>query len=257
MIVGVVNQKGGVGKTTLVANIGAYLSTYKSKRILLIDADTQGSLSGWICDPPPEIGLYELLTSRKQGRASRYITVINQGWQLGLVAGGQELRDAYTLIATSSRPYDDTAKRIRSAAKGTDYTFIDFPPSRSPIFEQMLYACDAILIPTILEALSVKAVLQMRDTILHIEREQGQAPRLLGIVPNLARRSRGGIISEHRDCLRELTKAFKATVWPPIRQAAAMSEACHYRESIWTYAPDQAVATDLLAIIQRLIENTA
>ena len=112
-------------------------------------------------------------------------------------------------------------------------------------------AADWVLVPTQLERLSLEGVAFMSQTCGELVRERGHGPRLLGVVPNMARRQ----TIEHRAQMDELVAAFGAIVWPPIPLSVRVAEACAFGTTLFKHAPDEPVTDAIRTIGQRLIKN--
>ncbi len=127
MIVGVLNQKGGVGKTTVAVNLAACFARSQRRRVLLVDADPQGSALAWSAtrqtEPPFAIvGLAKPTLHRDLPRlASNYdIVVIDGAPRVNDLARSAILASDYALIPVQPSPYDvwaaaDTVALIREA----------------------------------------------------------------------------------------------------------------------------------------------
>ncbi|NQU17171.1 MAG: ParA family protein, partial [Candidatus Saganbacteria bacterium] len=137
----VVNQKGGVGKTTTTVNLAAYMATF-GKKVLLIDLDPQGNASTGLGIPHSErkIGAYEvILGSATIGQA----TVSSEIPNLQVVPSTVDLSGAeLDLVDLDRRAY-----RLQEAVSGVrdkyDYVLIDCPPSLGLLTLNALVAADA------------------------------------------------------------------------------------------------------------------
>lgn len=245
MITAVANMKGGVGKTTLTVHLAAYLSE-QGARVVVVDGDPQGNATSWLLGGETSPGVYRLLIGRVPAH-----DVIRMGkWGVALIPGNDETGDAMTMLASV-----DKLQQIRDAMRPltnlADYVLIDMPPSRAAGFEELLAASRWVIVPTQLERLSLEGVTFMAHTARKLQQRNEQNPRLLGIVPNMARRT-----IEHREQLKELVETFGPTVWTPIPQSVRVSEACGYGDVMYHHAPDHKVTKALSRIGARFIENT-
>lgn len=174
-IITVANLKGGVGKTTITANLAWYYASL-GKRVLLIDLDFQGSLSALTSNP--EIRTQSVASSLVRGDFDR--TKLEQvAWPMQGVANarvltayyelarvenqvmvhwllGHEQRDARYLIAEVLQ--DKLLRRSLNSSSGFDVVLIDAAPRLTTSTIQCLAASTHLLIPTILDRLSVDAV---------------------------------------------------------------------------------------------------
>lgn len=212
-IINVANLKGGVGKTTVTANLGAALAA-KGKKVLLVDLDFQGSLSamcrpsGWL---PPK-GQDSLASKLISGDLSADVLVQGvcsvDGWaqfqaQAHVQPGGSlRLVNAYYDLAQAENriqvewlvgdrrndPRYGLAKILHAPAVRDhfDYILIDSPPRLSTAAVQALCASTHLLIPTILDRASTTAVMALVEQV-RTHREAGVTPRLdhLGVLGTL------------------------------------------------------------------------
>lgn len=177
-IVTLANLKGGVGKTTLSANLGAVLAAEHRRRVLLIDLDFQGSLTnqcfaseGWALSPDRDTPATRLISGDLDGAlvcdiAARIPTKDAGDLSFDAIPAGYELAQAENRIMVEwligSRAVDP---RYRLAAllmskpvrESYDIVILDSPPRLSTAAVQALCASTHLLIPTILDAPSSNA----------------------------------------------------------------------------------------------------
>jgi chromosome partitioning protein len=149
-IVAVVNQKGGVAKTTTVANLGACLAE-RGKRTLLIDLDPQANLTVGLGIPWYELGnaLHTVLLDNDQ---TPLASVLHQvaGLPLYLAPGHLDLAHTEAVLL----PHADKAYRLRNALEDLlakqqfDWVLIDCPPSLGTLTQNAIVAATDLLIPT-------------------------------------------------------------------------------------------------------------
>ena len=248
-IVAIANQKGGVGKTFLALHLGAFLAR-RDKRVILLDADPQGSLTSYLLDRNlEEAGVVRLLISKSP--PLKVVVPVRGEWQLGLIPGNWETGNALSYLTMGNIPFNAIAQRIRPLAQHADHVLIDMPPSRIGGFLQVLYAADLVLIPTQLERLSIEGVGFMADAAHTLIQEHGNGPRLLGIVPNMARHT-----NEHAHFLARLKGAYGPTIWDPIPQSIKVTEACSDGISLFRHAPTAAVTSAVSKVCETFLENT-
>lgn len=167
-VICVVNQKGGVGKTTTAVNLSASLAV-ANRRTLLIDIDSQGNATGGL-------GVDKKSVNSKNicgvilGEASLTDTVIDvypdllNGY-LHLCPANHELTGAEIhLIETESREYR-LKKVIDEIRAEYDYIFIDSPPSLSLLTINALAAADRVIIPVQCEYYALEGISQLQTTI--------------------------------------------------------------------------------------------
>ena len=162
-IISIVNQKGGVGKTTTALNLGAYLA-YLGKSVLLVDIDPQANAtSGLGIDHKNlEHGVYESLIGQKPIYEVIKRT-IQDGYRvapatISLAGAGIEL------VGMEDREYR-LHKILASVKDEYDYIIIDGPPSLGLLTINSLVAADKVLIPIRSEYYALEGLGQLLDTI--------------------------------------------------------------------------------------------
>uniref|UniRef100_A0A6M3M1U6 Putative ATPase domain containing protein n=1 Tax=viral metagenome TaxID=1070528 RepID=A0A6M3M1U6_9ZZZZ len=249
-IVALANQKGGVGKTTLTTHLGAWLSR-QGQKVIAVDGDPQGNLTSWLLNGDlDDGGMFRLLVVGDPLR--RVVRPVGGEWQLGLLPGNFRTGEAMIFLAATRKPFSTVARSVQPLGDMADYVLIDMPPSRSAGFEELLFAADYVLIPTQLERLSLEGVGFMAHAGEDLRREHGRGPRLLGIVPNMARLQ----TIEHREQLEALVGVYGPTVWPAIPLSVRVTEACSYGQSLFEFAPSEPVTAALAKVAERFLENT-
>ena len=252
-IIALANQKGGVGKTTLAVHFASWLAA-RGKQVVVIDGDPQGNATSWLLDGDlSQPGLYRVIDSALNGAEPRRALEQNMlqvaGWDLSLLPGNERSGDAMLLLM--QRPFQTLAKAIRPLTTMVDYVLLDMPPSKLSGFRQMLYAADFVVAPTLLERMSLEGVQFMAQTCQQLQRDWERGPRLLGIVPNMARKR----TVEHREQMDLLVEIFNASVWPPIPLSIRVSEACSFGQTVFDSAPSEAVTEAIGLVCQRLFDN--
>ncbi len=167
-VICVVNQKGGVGKTTTAVNLSASLAV-ANRRTLLIDLDSQGNATGGLGVDKESVNSKNIC-SVILGETSLVDTVIDVypellNGHLHLCPANHELTGAEIhLIETENREYR-LKKVIDEIRAEYDYIFIDAPPSLSLLTINALAAADRVLIPVQCEYYALEGIVQLQTTI--------------------------------------------------------------------------------------------
>jgi chromosome partitioning protein len=179
-IIAVVNQKGGVGKTTTAVNLGAYLAHF-GKHVLLIDTDPQGNATSGIGLNPKDLehGIYEALIEEKN-----IIDIIKKTKQekYHIAPSTPSLAGAgVELVGLENREYR-LSKILESVKNEYDYLLIDAPPSLGLLTINSLVAADEILIPIQSEYYALEGLGQLLETISLVQNNLKAELGILGAV---------------------------------------------------------------------------
>lgn len=178
-IVALINQKGGVGKTTTAVNLSAALQE-KGKRVLLCDFDPQGNAtSGLGIDPRTiETTIYQLIIddAPKVRQA-----IIKTAW-VDLLGANTDLSGAeIDLLGLERREYRlrDVLYQVR---EDYDYILIDCPPSLGILTLECLCAADSFLVPLQTEYYALEGLSQLMATVRSVQKSLNRALRMEGIL---------------------------------------------------------------------------
>jgi chromosome partitioning protein len=259
-IITMLNEKGGVGKTTVATHIATGLAV-RGMRVLLVDADPQGHATVAL-GLPKEPGLYDLLVRDASFKnVLRYIPpkvyqpndATTGSGQLFLLPSNVETRNIANSISDSFAVND----KFRELEKTIDIVIFDTSPTPSLLHGSIYIATDGVLYPTTCEYLSFDGLV---ESIKH--RQAAEAHRrqwglnnihVLGIVPTMFRAK----TLEHMENLNQLRQQFGALVWDPIPQRTIWAEAAAIRRPVFAFAPESQAAKDAWAMVGRVQEALA
>ena len=250
-IVTIANQKGGVGKTTTVINLGHGLAQM-GKNVLVVDLDPQGQCATSL-GMKPEEGAYYLLTMGVKPQETQFIKqyVRNTGREnLWLIPGDQTTNAAQTVINAREYPVSwirDTLARFTGNGH-LDYIILDTAPSVGGIQERALWAADLAVIPSSTEYLATDGVKKVARTLVSLQREKGWQGALIGVLPTMFR----GQLNEHKASIDELNKGFPGKVLEPIHRATTLSECPGEAKTIFKKDPESRSADEYSAFVKEV-----
>ena len=171
-IISIINQKGGVGKTTTVINLAAGLSM-KGKKILVIDLDPQGNATtglGLSNTSDPDNTIYNVLNGNKKIFDVIHKTKFDN---LELISSNVDLSGLEVETAGDSRRAfklkDELAALFHNSSVSYDYILIDCPPSLSLLTIMALVASNALVVPLQTEFFALEGLTQLIKTIERIK----------------------------------------------------------------------------------------
>jgi len=249
-IIIVANQKGGVGKTTTVVNVSAYIAS-EGYQTLVIDLDSQGnSCSGLgINKEENKEGLYEALLGFKDVKDLITPTEIRN---LYIIPSNIHLSGAQVeLVEMEKREYK--LKEIIEKIKGNfKYIFIDSPPSLGLLTVNGLVAADSVIIPIQCEYYALEGLSQLLKTINIVKQRLNPKLKLEGVLLTMYD-TRTNL---SKQVVEEVIAYFKQKVYKTIiPRNVKLAEAPSYGKPIKLYDPNSVGALSYYKLSKEIIEN--
>lgn len=244
--IALINHKGGVGKTTSVASLGAALSE-KGKRVLLIDLDAQSNLTSSLYSGEPTETIYNALTDRKS------LPVIEVKDNLWLTPSSLDVAGVELTLASTFGRETILSNLIKEVEQQYDYILLDCPPSLGLISVNAIVAANQIYVPMTAEALPYKG-LEMLNQFLQMVQTNLNTPTSIS-----------GIIITRYNAGKKLTKIVEEDIRShygdvvfktAIRENVAIAEAPLAQEDILTYNTKSNGATDYRLLADEVEQRT-
>jgi len=178
-IISLVNQKGGVGKTTTAINLGASLAACERK-VLLVDLDPQANATSGLGLPKnPERSVYRVLAGGIEARDAIQGTPMPG---LQILTSSVDLVAAEIELADADRREFLVSEVLAAVRNDFDYILIDSPPSLGLLTINGLTAADAVLVPLQCEYFALEGVSQLVNTVERVREKLNPSLEIEGIV---------------------------------------------------------------------------
>ena len=244
-IISIINQKGGIGKTTTAQALGAGLRL-KGFKVLSIDLDPQSNLSLTMGAETAKTGAYSLLIG---GKPVREVIVSTQ--QGDLIPSGYLLATAELKIKQS----DKLKEAIRPIKKNYDYIIIDCPPALGILTVNALTASDSVIIPAQTDFFALQGIGNLYLSIQAVKDGTNKSLKIKGIL--ITKYNPRTILN--RDLLQQLedfAKKAKIRIFESkIRESIIIKEAQALRRDIFSYNPRAAVTQDYKNFIDEALNG--
>lgn len=182
-VIAIANQKGGVAKTTTTHNLGVALAT-KGKRVLLIDLDSQASLTISVGLEPLEVKRTIVDVLRKDGvPVSECIEQISD--QLHIVTSIIDLAPMEMELLSRASREKILDRALRPVRGEYDFILVDCPPQLSILTINALSCADGVIIPVKTDYLAYRGLTQLQDSIQEIQELINPELKVLGVIATL------------------------------------------------------------------------
>jgi chromosome partitioning protein len=242
--IALVNQKGGVGKTTTAVNLSAAIARL-DRRVLLIDLDPQSNATISLGVPPHEQQQntsYALLNGAP-------LNPIKLSDNLHLVPSNIELAGA-EMELTSVIGRESVLRDALAEVTGYDFMILDCSPSLGLLSVNSLTTANEVMVPLQCEFLALHGISLLLKTVELVKKRLNPALNITGVIPCMYDVRKGLA----RDVVVEIEKHFGSKVFrTKIRSNVRLAEAPSHGKSIFDYAPDSNGAEDYMSLGREVI----
>ena len=240
----VINQKGGIGKTTTAVNVAAGLSRF-GKRVLIIDLDSQSNVELSL-KSDNDYTVYDFLFEDVL-----YTECLSSlGKNLDAIKGDRDIVYAEQDILNEKEGMTRIKNRLMTI-KDYDYVIFDCSPSMSAINRCALLYSSEVLIPTSTDYLGFEGLNKMIDAVNRFAKKHSHDIVISKIVPTMYDK-RNNICNQ---ILKKIQNEFYQYTSTPIRMNAKLKEAPMAKKSIFKHAPSSPGAKDYLALVKEIISD--
>ncbi len=247
VVIAMIGRKGGSGKTTTAFNLAGALAAM-DKRVLLVDADPQGSLSRILCGDMPTEGLGARLIAPARGVAD--LIAPTETLRLDLLPGNATMRETRSQLA--GNPAASVRLRaLLAPLAGYDAIIIDTPPELDFPSASAVLAAQLCLLPTDLSQQSLDA---LEDTVRFVEEQEPLGGgRLVGIVPTDVRARE----VFDREALAAMAATYGALVRPPVAYSPRVKESMSARMPLVDFDPKATAADAYRSLAAFVLQEAA
>jgi chromosome partitioning protein len=244
-----VNQKGGVGKTTTVINLGAYLAYY-GQRVLLVDLDPQANATSCLGVNKGSVrrGTYEALIGNSP--AAQHV-LRNPRLKISLLPASPALAGAEVELVGELARESFLKNALESILDRYDYILIDCPPSLGLLtLNGIIAAKDGVIIPVQCEYLPLEGLSQLNQTLDRVRNAIFTDLKMRGVLLTMY----DARTNLSNDVVREVREHYSDQVFESIiPRTVRLAEAPSYGQPISVYAPTSSGATAYAALAREVL----
>ncbi|WIM68787.1 ParA family protein [Corynebacterium breve] len=252
-IISMVNQKGGVGKTTSSINLGACLAE-QGRKVLLVDLDPQGALSAGlgVAQAEDQVTVYDLMLDNTSSIHSAILRSNVNG--LDLVPANIDLSAAEIQLVNEVGREQTLGRALRPVRNEYDYIIIDCQPSLGLLTVNALACSHGVIIPMECEYFSLRGLALLTDTVEKVRDRINFDLEIVGILVTMFDRR----TSHAREVMNRVVEVFGDRVFDTvITRTVRFPETSVAGEPIITWAPSSPGAQQYRNLALEVIERTS
>ncbi|WP_028521526.1 ParA family protein [Ruminococcus flavefaciens] len=229
-IIAVANQKGGVGKSTTVINIAAYLGS-RDFKVLCVDSDPQGNTTTGFGIKKKSVpaSTYDVITGKTRIQDAIIPTEFKN---VSIVPATEDLAGCELELAQNENRVNRLKMQLLTCKENFDYIFIDCPPALGTITINGIVACDSVIVPMLAEFYALEGLSQLVNTIKIVKNNYNPALQIEGILFTMF----DGRLNVANDVVAEVEKYFPGKVFSTkVPRNVRISEAPSHGKPVMYY----------------------
>ena len=249
-VMAIINQKGGVGKSTTAINLSAALGEL-GKQVLLVDLDPQGNSSSGLGIEKSQVHIcvYDVLLNDV---AIEDVIIPDVGEGLDLVPATINLAGAEVELVSEMARENRLKDAVGSLRGKYDYVFIDCPPSLGLLTVNALVAADKLLIPIQCEFYALEGVTKLLDSMKRVKTRLNPTLDIFGVLLTMY----DGRTTLSRQVVEEVRSYFGKTVFTTlIPRTVKLSEAPSFGQPITQYDPSGKGAQSYVNLAKEVVQR--
>lgn len=249
-VMAIINQKGGVGKSTTAINLSAALGEL-GKQVLLVDLDPQGNSSSGLGIEKSQVHncVYDVLLNDV---AIEDVIIPDVGEGLDLVPATINLAGAEVELVSEMARENRLKDAVGSLRGKYDYVFIDCPPSLGLLTVNALVAADKLLIPIQCEFYALEGVTKLLDSMKRVKTRLNPTLDIFGVLLTMY----DGRTTLSRQVVEEVRSYFGRTVFTTlIPRTVKLSEAPSFGQPITQYDPSGKGAQSYVNLAKEVVQR--